>query len=54
VYAGVQKGEFHITDTFIADVFRASTRGSSPFGSSVLKDLVYGLIGTVCIVQLCE
>ena len=47
VYTGVRKGEFHITDTFIADVFRASTRGSTPFGSNVLKDLLYGLIGSV-------
>jgi 3-dehydrosphinganine reductase len=51
VYAGVQKGEFHITDTFIANLFRTSTRGASPFGSNVLKDLLFGLIGTVCIVQ---
>jgi len=47
LYEGVQKGEFHITDTFIANLFRASTRGASTFGSNVLKDLVFGLIGTI-------
>ena len=47
IYAGVRKGEFHITDTFIGDVFRTNTRGSSPFGSNVLKDLLFGLIGAV-------
>lgn len=47
VYAGVQKGDFHITDTFIANLFRTSTRGASPFGSNILKDLLFGLIGTV-------
>jgi 3-dehydrosphinganine reductase len=50
IYAGVRKGDFHITDTFIADLFRTSTRGSSPFGSNVLKDLLFGLIG---VVRLC-
>lgn len=49
VYAGVQKGEFHITDTFIANLFRASTRGASPFGPNIFKDLALGLIGTVRI-----
>ena len=48
MHAGVRKGDFHITDTFIADVFRTNTRGASPFGSNILKDLVYGLIGAVC------
>jgi 3-dehydrosphinganine reductase len=47
IYTGVQKGEFHITDTFIASLFRTSTRGASPFGSNVLKDLLFGLIGMV-------
>ena len=47
ICAGVKKGEFHITDTFIANLFRTNTRGASPFGSSVLKDLLLGLIGTV-------
>lgn len=47
IHAGVRKGDFNITDTFITDVFRSSTRGSSPFGSNVLKDLLYGLIGMV-------
>lgn len=47
IYAGVKKGDFHITDTLIADLFRTNTRGSSPFGSNVLKDLLFGVIGTV-------
>ena len=47
IYTGVKKGEFHITDTFIADLFRTGTRGASPFGSNVLKDLLFGFIGTV-------
>lgn len=47
MYAGIKKGDFHITDTFIADLFRTSTRGASPFGSNVLKDLLFGVIGTV-------
>ena len=47
IYTGVKRGEFHITDTFIANLFRTSTRGASPFGSNVLKDLLFGVIGTV-------
>lgn len=47
IYTGIEKGDFHITDTFIADLFRTSTRGASPFGSNVLKDLLFGVIGTV-------
>ncbi|KAI0268382.1 oxidoreductase [Gloeopeniophorella convolvens] len=47
LYKGVQKGDFHITDTFIADLFRTSTRGATPFGSSTAKDLLYGFIGTI-------
>jgi len=49
LYQGVRKGEFNITDTFITDVFRSSTRGSSPFGSNILKDLLYGLIGMIAL-----
>jgi hypothetical protein len=48
MHAGVRKGDFHITDTFIADVFRTNTRGTSPFGSNILKDLLYSFIGMVC------
>ncbi|KAI9512240.1 oxidoreductase [Russula earlei] len=47
LYKGVQKGDFHITDTFVANLFRASTRGSSPFGSSVLKDVFFGIIAMI-------
>jgi len=49
LYQGVRKGDFHITDTFISDVFRTSTRGASPFGSNVLKDLLYGFVGTIAL-----
>ncbi|KAH9062816.1 oxidoreductase [Lactarius vividus] len=49
LYQGVRKGDFHITDTFIADVFRTNTRGASPFGSNILKDLLYGLIGAIAL-----
>lgn len=42
---GVKKGDFHITVDFISDVFRCTTRGSSPFGS--ILDLGYEFIGTV-------
>lgn len=49
LYKGVRKGDFHITDTFITDVFRTSTRGASPFGSNILKDLLYSLIGTIAL-----
>ncbi|KZV72401.1 oxidoreductase [Peniophora sp. CONT] len=46
--AGVQRGEFHITDTFNGNAFRTSTRGASPWNGFV-KDLVYGLIGFIGI-----
>jgi len=49
LYEGVRKGDFHITDTFISDVFRSSTRGATPFGSNVLKDLVLGFIGSIAL-----
>jgi len=47
LYEGVQKGEFHITDTFISNVFRSNTRGATPFGSNVFKDLIFGLLGSI-------
>lgn len=47
MYAGVRKGEFHITDTLLADIFRTSTRGVSPYGSNILKDLLFSFLGTV-------
>jgi 3-dehydrosphinganine reductase len=49
LYQGVRKGDFHITDTFIADVFRTNTRGTSPFGSNILKDLLYSFIGMIAL-----
>jgi len=45
---GVEKSEFHITYNFILDVFRASTRGSSP-GNNFLIDMVYALIGAFAL-----
>ena len=46
VLRGVQHGRFHITYGFIGNVFRASTRGSSP-GSNGLLDQIYAFIGMV-------
>lgn len=40
------KGKFHITYDFIGNIFRASTRGSSP-GNHSLLDGVYAFIGSV-------
>jgi hypothetical protein len=48
---GVKKGDFHITVDFITDVFRCTTRGSSPFGS--ILDLGYEFIGTVSYIPAC-
>lgn len=47
---GVKKGDFHITVDFITDVFRSTTRGSSPFGS--ILDLGYEFIGTVSYIPI--
>ncbi|KAH9180051.1 oxidoreductase [Lactarius sanguifluus] len=49
LYQGVRKGEFHITDTLLADIFRTSTRGASPYGSNILKDLLFGFLGTIAL-----
>ncbi|KAI9448374.1 oxidoreductase [Lactarius indigo] len=49
LYQGVRKGEFHITDTLLADLFRTSTRGVSPYGSNILKDLLFGFLGTIVL-----
>jgi hypothetical protein len=43
---GVEQGQFHITYDFIGNVFRASSRGSSP-GNSGLIDQIYNSIGAV-------
>ncbi|KAJ3487700.1 hypothetical protein NLI96_g3368 [Meripilus lineatus] len=45
---GVEKGHFHITYDFLGDVFRASSRGSSP-GNNFFLDAVYCLIGYVAL-----
>ncbi len=47
--AGVEKGQFHITYDFIGNVFRTSTRGSSP-GNNSLLDQVYSMIGAVRVI----
>ena len=44
---GIAKGKFHITYDFISNVFRASSRGSSPGNSSLLSQ-IYAFIGAVC------
>ncbi|KAH8999453.1 oxidoreductase [Lactarius akahatsu] len=49
LYQGVRTGEFHITDTLLADIFRTSTRGASPYGSNILKDLLFGFLGTIAL-----
>jgi 3-dehydrosphinganine reductase len=49
LYQGVRRGEFHITDTFLADIFRTSTRGVSPYGSNILKDLLFSFLGTIAL-----
>ena len=41
---GVEKGDFHITYGLIGNLFRASTRGSSPGNSGPLSQL-YNFIG---------
>ena len=43
---GVVKGNFHITGDFIGNVFRSSTRGSTP-QNNVFLDTIYSLIGWV-------
>jgi 3-dehydrosphinganine reductase len=45
-HAGVERGIFAISVDLITSVFRASTRGSTPY-NKVIVDLVYELIGTV-------
>ncbi|KAI9466678.1 oxidoreductase [Lactarius psammicola] len=49
LYQGVRKGEFYITDTFVADIFRTSTRGASPYGTNILKDLLFCFLGTIAL-----
>ncbi|KAI0090584.1 oxidoreductase [Irpex rosettiformis] len=46
--SGVSKGMFHITYDFIGNVFRASTRGSSPGNSSLLSQ-IYAFIGAIAL-----
>ncbi|KAI0053009.1 oxidoreductase [Auriscalpium vulgare] len=49
LYKGIQRGDFHITDTFIGDVFRTSTRGATPQNGNFLKEAVYGIIGYIAL-----
>ncbi|GJE95392.1 3-ketodihydrosphingosine reductase-like protein [Phanerochaete sordida] len=46
VLRGVRNGRFHITYDFIGNVFRCSSRGSSP-GNGGLVDQVYVMIGMI-------
>ncbi|KAI0323114.1 oxidoreductase [Amylostereum chailletii] len=46
LFKGVERGDFHIADTFNSELFRCSTRGATPY-NNILKDLVYGFIGFV-------
>ncbi|KAF5388152.1 hypothetical protein D9615_000466 [Tricholomella constricta] len=41
---GVQKGHFHISGDLLGNIFRASTRGASPF-NNVFLDAIYGFFG---------
>ncbi|KAJ8489311.1 hypothetical protein ONZ45_g13631 [Pleurotus djamor] len=45
---GVVKGNFHITGDFIGNVFRSSTRGSTP-QNNVFLDTIYSLIGWIAL-----
>jgi hypothetical protein len=44
---GVQRGMFHISLDFITNIFRSSTRGSTPYNNFIL-DGIYEMIGSVC------
>jgi hypothetical protein len=44
--AGVERGHFHISVDFITNIFRTSTRGSTPFHNFLL-DGIYEIIGSV-------
>ncbi|VDB87978.1 unnamed protein product [Peniophora sp. CBMAI 1063] len=48
LFQGVQRGDFHITDTFNGEVFRTTARGATPW-NNFLRDLIYGFIGTVAL-----
>jgi 3-dehydrosphinganine reductase len=43
---GVERGQFHISLDFITNIFRASTRGTTPW-NNVVVDAVYEIIGSV-------
>jgi len=45
---GVAKGEAHIAGDFITNVFRASTRGATPF-NNVFVDSIYSCIGAFAL-----
>ncbi|KIP05772.1 hypothetical protein PHLGIDRAFT_24924 [Phlebiopsis gigantea 11061_1 CR5-6] len=46
VFKGVERGDFHIAYSLIGNVFKASTRGSSP-GNTSLMSQVYSFIGMI-------
>jgi len=48
MWKGIQQGDFHITHTFNAEVFRASTRGSTPW-NAVFRDAFYSIIGFIAL-----
>ncbi|KAF7799968.1 hypothetical protein EIP86_011211 [Pleurotus ostreatoroseus] len=45
---GIQQGRFHITYDFISNIFRATSKGSSP-GNSGILDQVYNLLGSIAL-----
>jgi len=49
LFQGVRKGGFYITDTFVGDIFRTSTRGVAPYGPNILKDLLFSVFGAISL-----
>lgn len=45
---GVRDGHFHISADLLGNLFRSSTRGSTPH-NNVMMDGIYSLIGWVCV-----
>ncbi|EIM88327.1 oxidoreductase [Stereum hirsutum FP-91666 SS1] len=47
LYGGLQRGDFHITDSLVTHLFRTNTRGCTPYNSNMLKEFIFGLIGWI-------
>ncbi|KZV67049.1 oxidoreductase [Peniophora sp. CONT] len=48
LFQGIQRGDFHITDSFTCDLFRTTARGATPW-NNVFKDLIYGFVGLIAL-----